>query len=437
MNKLWLIIKREYLTRVKKKSFILTTLLTPLGIGLLIAVSAYLMSYEGDETSTIAIVDPSNVLNRSIADTDNIYFKFEDRSIDELKSQYEELEYDGIVLVPKIDNVKAKDFTSFYYSNDKLSPNLQLSLTSKMRDAIREYKVQELGFDQNELDALKTSVSIDPEPIEEGGEDQSSMASGIAAGIGGFMGFFMYFAVFFYGMMVMRSVMEEKTNRIVEIMISSVKPFQLMLGKILGVGAVGLTQLLIWAILFPLISFGVTAAFGLSPEESATMVENSGVDMEESMSMITQIMAEIKAQNWWMMIPTFLIFFLGGFFLYASLFAAVGSAIGDDMAESQTLTLPITIPVILALYIMFAAIRAPNSSLAFWSSMFPLFSPIVMPARMAMGIPAWEIIVSIVILIASVIFFVWMSGRIYRIGILMYGKKVSFKELGKWMFYKM
>ena len=320
MNKLWLIIKREYLTRVKKKSFILTTLLTPLGIGLLIAVSAYLMSYEGDETSTIAIVDPSNVLNRSIADTDNIYFKFEDRSIDELKSQYEELEYDGIVLVPKIDNVKAKDFTSFYYSNDKLSPNLQLSLTSKMRDAIREYKVQELGFDQNELDALKTSVSIDPEPIEEGGEDQSSMASGIAAGIGGFMGFFMYFAVFFYGMMVMRSVMEEKTNRIVEIMISSVKPFQLMLGKILGVGAVGLTQLLIWAILFPLISFGVTAAFGLSPEESATMVENSGVDMEESMSMITQIMAEIKAQNWWMMIPTFLIFFLGGFFLYASTF---------------------------------------------------------------------------------------------------------------------
>jgi len=437
MNKLWLIIQREYLTRVKKKSFILTTLLTPLGIGLLIAVSGYLMTYEGDETSTIAIVDPSNILNRSIADTDNIYFKFEDRDIAELKKNYADLDYDGIVLVPKVDNIQAKDFTSFYYSNDKLSPNLQLSLSNKMRDAIRDYKVQELGLDQTQLDALKTSVSIDPEPIEEGGEDQSSMASGIAAGIGGFMGFFMYFAVFFYGMMVMRSVMEEKTSRIVEVMISSVKPFQLMLGKILGVGAVGLTQLLIWAILFPLISIGVTSVFGLSPEESATMVENSGVDMEESMSMITQIMAEIKAQNWWMMIPTFLIFFLGGFFLYSSLFAAVGSAIGDDMAESQTLTLPITIPVILALYIMFAAIRAPNSSLAFWSSLFPLFSPIVMPARMAMGIPAWEIVLSIVILIASVVFFVWMSGRIYRIGILMYGKKVSFKELGKWMFYKM
>jgi len=437
MNKLWLIIKREYLTRVKKKSFIFVTLLTPLGIGLLIGLSGYLMSYESDDTSTIAIVDPSNILNKSIADSDKIYFKFEDRDINDLKNNFENLEYDGIVLVPKVDNVKTKDFTSFYYSDDKLSPNLQISLSSKMRAAIRDYKVKELGLNQDELDALKTSVSIDPEPITEGQEDQSSNASMIAAGIGGTMGFFMYFAVFFYGMMVMKSVMEEKTNRIVEVMISSVKPFQLMLGKILGVGAVGLTQLLIWAVLFSVIFMVAPMAMGINPDDSAAMVEAQGLDMEEMEYQIAQVLNEIKSQNWWAMIPTFLVFFLGGFFLYSSLFAAVGSAIGDDVAESQTLTLPITIPVILALYIMFAVIREPNSSLAFWSSLFPLFSPIVMPARMAMGIPTWEIILSIVILIASVIFFVWMSGRIYRIGILMYGKKVSFKELGKWMFYKM
>jgi len=253
MNKLWLIIKREYLTRVKKKSFIIVTLLTPLGIGLLMFVSGYLATFDGEDSRTIAIVDPTNILNNSISDAENIYFKFEDRSIDELKSQYEETGYDGIVLIPKVNNVKTKEFTSFYYSESKMSPNLQRSLSNKIRDGIRDYKVQELGFDEKELEALKTSVSIDPEPIKDGDEDQSTMGSNVAAVIGGAMGYFMYFAVFIYGMMVMRSVMEEKTNRIVEVMISSVKPFQLMLGKIIGVGAVGLTQLLIWAGLFSII----------------------------------------------------------------------------------------------------------------------------------------------------------------------------------------
>jgi len=253
------------------------------------------------------------------------------------------------------------------------------------------------------------------------------------------MGFFMYFAVFFYGMMVMRSVMEEKTSRIVEIMISSVKPFQLMLGKIMGVGAVGLTQLLIWAILIPGITMLATMIMGIDPDQQLEMAQNSGaaIDVEESTAMISQALNEIGNLNWYLLIPLFIVFFLGGFFLYASLFAAVGSAMSDDLGESQSLTLPITIPVILALYIMMAVIRSPNSSLAVWSSIFPLFSPIVMPARMAMGIPTWQIVVSILVLIGSVIFFIWLSGRIYRVGILMYGKKVSFKELGKWIFYKM
>lgn len=436
MNKLWLIIKREYLSRVKKKTFILVTLLTPLGFGLLFVISGLLATYEGDDTRTIAIVDPSNILNKSIADSKNIYFKFEDKSVDELKDNFEESGYDGIVLVPTVQNVNTVDFTSYYYSNDKLSPNLQLSLSRKMRDAIRDYKVKELGLDQSQLDALDTDVSIDPEPIEEGAKDESAMSSAIAMGIGGFMCFFMYMVVFIYGSMVMRSVMEEKTTRIVEVMISSVKPFQLMLGKLIGVGGVGLTQLLIWAVLLPTISIIAASFLGVDPDQQAEALQNSGVDVDETMASVNQIFEEIFAQNWWLLLPLFIFFFIGGYFLYSSMFAAVGSAIGDDITEGQQLTLPIVIPVILALYISFAVIQNPNSSLAVWSSIFPLFSPIVMPARLALGVPTWQIVLSMVVLVASVVLFVWLAGRIYRVGILLYGKKASFKEIGKWLFSK-
>lgn len=246
----------------------------------------------------------------------------------------------------------------------------------------------------------------------------------------------MYMTVFIYGMMVMRSVMEEKTNRIVEVMISSVKPFQLMLGKIIGVGAVGLTQVAIWAILIPTMSFLVTLLFGFDSAQMNTSMPAAEINPDDTEAMIALAMGELTGQNWALILPLFILYFLGGYFLYSSLFAAVGSAMGDDLGEGQALTLPITIPVIIAFYIMFVAVQAPNSSLAVWASIFPLFSPIVMPARLAFEPPMWEILLSIAVLIASCTFFVWLSGRIYRVGILMYGKKVTFKELGKWLFYR-
>lgn len=263
------------------------------------------------------------------------------------------------------------------------------------------------------------------------------MTSMIAAGIGGMMGFIMYIVVFVYGMMIMRSVMEEKTSRIVEVIMSSVKPIELMIGKILGVGAVGLTQLAFWMVLIPVILFGVNfamgGAIGTMPHTEMTQEVLNNPDLLTGNTKITQITYEIMSLNWWLILPLFVFYFLGGFFLYASLFAAVGSAIGDDVGESQSLTLPISLPVIIALYIMMAALKDPNSTMAVWASIFPLFSPIVMPARLAFDPPMWQIVASVVSLIVGVWFFAWLSARIYRVGILLYGKKISFKELGKWM----
>ncbi|MFZ2897294.1 MAG: ABC transporter permease [Saprospiraceae bacterium] len=439
MNKLWLIIQREYLTRVKKRSFILTTLLTPLAFALLFVVVGVIFSYESDDVKKVAVVDEGGVLSESnIANERNLIFTRETRTLEELRAIFPETGYDGILLIPEIKNLYAKSYTVFYYSEDKPSPDIESRIKGKVADRIRDYKIATLNLEKKQLEALDSRVELDPEPIDPAEKDASKISGAIGAAIGFIMGIIMYMAVFIYGMMVMRSVMEEKTTRIVEVMISSVKPFQLMLGKIVGVGGVGLTQVAIWAILIPLIATGVNLIFGFDNSQMDAMASSQAAmpDQEEMEFMIAQGFQELKAQNWWSILPLFVIYFLGGYLLYSSLFAAVGSAMSDDMGESQSLTVPITIPVLIAFYIMIVSVEAPNSSLAVWSSIFPLFSPIVMPARLAFDPPVWQVALSVVLLIATSLFFVWLSARIYRVGILMYGKKVTLKELGKWMFYK-
>ncbi|MEN0005551.1 MAG: ABC transporter permease [Bacteroidota bacterium] len=435
MNKLWLIIKREYLTRVTRRSFILATILTPLAFALFFIVVGFIFQYESDDSKRIAIIDEADMLKKRIKDEDNLYFKFVDADLETLRSTFSETDYDGILRIPPLKDLLSKEHTIYYYSDKQPTLDIETLIKQRIRRSIRDYKIEALNFKKEELDALDTRISLDPEPIEETGEDASKITGAIAAVIGAVMGVIMYMTVFIYGMMVMRSVMEEKTSRIVEVMISSVKPFQLMLGKIIGVGAVGLTQVAIWAILIPSILFIVNVVFGFDTS-SAMEAQASApqVDQEEAEALAIQVIAELQNQNWWAIFPLFIFYFLGGYFLYASLFAAVGSAMGDDLGEGQSLTIPITIPVILAFYIMFVAIQAPNSSLAVGSSIFPLFSPIVMPARLAFGPPAWEVILSMLLLAGTAIFFVWLSGRIYRVGILMYGKKVNLRELAKWMF---
>ncbi|MFK7807103.1 MAG: ABC transporter permease [Saprospiraceae bacterium] len=442
MNKLWLIIQREYLTRVKKRSFIIATLLTPIAFALFFMVVGLIFAYDSGESLRVVFIDPGQIMKKNAnlkSEEDNsLHFIKSSKSISELKELVAEGKYDGLLVLPTISDLYNKRDTLFYYSDNQVSLNVNMAIRSRVGKSIRDYKVRALNLDQKQLDALKSDLVLDPVPISENADDESSMTSIIGAGIGGMMGFIMYITVFIYGMMVMRSVMEEKTNRIVEVMISSVKPFQLMMGKIIGVGAVGLTQVAIWIVLIPVLGIFVQLLFGFNTDELQQM--NSGgappPDIEEMGITIQELMNEIASQNWLMIIPLFIFFFLGGYFLYASLFAAVGSAMGDDLGEGQALTIPITIPVVLALYIMMAAVQSPHSNLAVWSSIFPLFSPIVMPARLAFDPPVWQILLSVGVLALSSIFFVWLSGRIYRVGILMYGKKVTFKELGKWLFYK-
>lgn len=438
MSKLWLIIKREYLVRVRKKTFILATILTPLAILLLYALPIIMMQWS-DETKRIVIKDDSGIFNRPIADSRKAKFKFSKKSLDELRKSYKEDDFDGVLYIPAFKNLNNK-LNIQYYSEQQIPITDKEFIERRIARRIRDHKMEVAGLDQKQLDDLDTDVILkqkkqtvnDKGEIEE--ENREGNA-GLATGISLVMGFFLYFAFIIYGQMVMRSVMEEKVNRIVEVIISSVKPFQLMLGKIIGVGGVGLTQLLIWAIAITGIQT-VLLPFALSRTSSADVSDVNAAEAEEAMGQALKIMEAFGEQNWTYMLPLLIIFFLGGYFIYASLFAAVGSAVGDDQGEAQSLTLPIMLPIIIAFMITTTMFNNPHGSIAVFGSIFPLFSPIVMPARLAFDPPIWEVVLSVVLMIASAFFFVWLSARIYRVGIFMYGKKVTFKELVKWMFYK-
>lgn len=438
MNKLLLILKREYLIRVKKKMFIVTTLLTPLGIGLLGLISGYLASTGGNTSQIVMMKDDANILKDRIKSNETMTFNFSQNHIDSLKNTYEG---DGANILV---HFKAEDMDNpkpLYFSNEKLGIATLERIESRIGEAVKDYKIDQSGIDRGVYDNLKTKISLEngAKDTSDKGDTSSKLSIVVGTILGGFMAFMMYFVIFIYGGLVMRSVMEEKVNRIVEVMISSVKPFQLMMGKILGVGLVGLTQLGIWMLLIPLVLMAVQFVFGGPADANfADMTETmNGVPQEAIDDFnVQQIIMEFMNLNWGFILPVFIIFFFGGYFIYSAMFAAIGSATGDDLGESQQLMIPVTIPIILALFIAQAAIQDPNSTLSVFGSMFPLFSPIIMPVRLAFDPPLWQVALSILILIGSCIFFAWLAGRIYRTGILLYGKKVSFKELAKWMFYK-
>lgn len=438
MNKLWIIIKREYLTRVMKKSFILFTILTPLLFAIFFGVVGYIMSYKNDVTQKILVVDTGNLLNKTLKDENNLFFTFSNDNLENAKSSFDSKKYTGILYVPELKELQTKKLTAFFYADERLGLETTSIIENKIEDKIRDYKIEKLQLDKKQLESLDTKVGIEPEFIhpKDGDSQATSMTDKVGAGLGTFLGILLYMTILLYGSNVMRSVMEEKTNRVVEVIISSVKPTQLMLGKVIGVGMVGLTQFVIWGLLMFVLQFAIQAIFGFDLQQYRQPNMAANVDPEMMASTVQLMIDEIFKINWWFVIPMFIFYFLSGYLLYASLFAAVGSAIGDDIGESQSLSMPLTIPIIIAFYIMFVSIRVPNSQLAVWSSIFPLFAPIVMPARLAFNPPMWQIILSVVVMIASTYFFVWLAGRIFRVGILMYGKKVTLKELGKWMFYK-
>lgn len=409
------------------------TLLTPVLFLLFIVIASLIFAYEGDEQKVIAIVDDTDVLHKAIPDEKNLYFKFPEEPLDQLKQDVQEGKYDGVLVLPPID-LEDKEYLPQYYSDKRLPLTLDETVKDVVRGRVREYKLKEMGITEDEMDRLNTRVQLKPQSITDKGENNSAYSNIIGAGLGYLMTILMFMITIVYGSFVMRGVFEEKVNRINELIISSVKPMELMLGKIIGIGGVGLTQFAIWAILMPLV---VMLGQLLVPGAAQTAPQMN----PEMMNQISEfdlgtVINEIANQNWMLILPTLVFYFIGGYLLYASLFAAIGSALGDDMNEGQSLTLPVMLPVILSFYIAMSILRSPDSSLAFWASIIPFFSPIVMPARLAFNPPFWQIALSLILLFAGVLACVWAAARIYRVGILMYGKKANFKELWKWISYR-
>ena len=444
MNKLWLIIRREFLTRVRKRSFILATILTPLAIGLLVVASGLIMALGSKSSKKVVVVDENQIVETWFKSDERFQFDFADGPLDLWVNKFSEEGYQILIHIPLFDDWKSKEYDASFYADEKLSLSTIEALENRISNAIKENKITRSGIDQELYASFETHVILENGRLQEQSEgtaksaEQGRLSIAIGTALGGIMGFFMYMVIFIYGGMVMRSVMEEKMNRIVEVMISTVKPFQLMLGKIIGVGATGFAQLAIWLILIPLIIFIAGLFIGPDIQKVAEMQGNVNSIAADELQQYpaAQFLSEFKAQNWGLIIPAFILFFLGGYFIYSSMFAAIGSAIGDDLGESQGLMIPIMIPVILGFVIMPAVLENPSGELAIFGSLFPLFSPIVMPARLAFDPPLWQVLLSIALLLGTAALFIWLSGRIYRIGILMYGKKVSLKELGKWVFYR-
>ncbi len=443
MNKTLLIIQREYLTRVKNKRFLLTTLLTPLLIVLLIGGSTYL-SIKGKDEQKIAVVDENGFFKNNIKSTQEIAFEFPE-GID--TSNYLTKGYTAIILIPKFEGTQKANY--IFRSKKSISIMTEDRIADRINAAIEDNMLQMAGINKIQLDSIhQQSQFAELKAVEESGGKAKESNAALSYGIGFGSGMLIYITMFIYGAMVMRGVMEEKTNRIAEVMVSSVKPFQLMLGKIIGIGAVGLTQFLMWIILIVGLT---TAAQAFIPadvmDQVKTLQQSNGqmpgggmMQAGDAAQQIYKVQHTISTANWPMIIGLFIFYFLGGYLFYAALFAAVGSVVNEDPQDAQSLMLPITMPIIFSFIIMSNAVQDPSTPIAVWSSIIPFSSPMVMMARVAYGVPGtvpyWQLAASMVSLIGGFIFTTWLSGKIYRTGILMYGKKVSWKEMGKWAFRK-
>ena len=439
-NKVWIVARREYLTRVQKKSFILVTLLTPIGIAMFSLIVGLIMNAGGKSDQRVVIKDDTGIIRQIASEDKSFPYEFSDSDLGKLKEEYNYMGYDLLVYVPALRDTSTMSISASYYSREKPSLVLLESIESRLADQIEMYRMRKSNIDQKLLDSFRARINLENGAMDPS-NPESSAATGklniiIGTALGGVMGFMMYLVIFIYGTMVMRSVMEEKLSRIVEVMVSSVRPINLMLGKLIGVGCVGLTQLALWAFLIPIVLTIVSAFIGVDPAHMQTMGNVTQIS-EESFDNFSaqQIIDAIFNLKWWLILPVFIVFFLGGYFIYSSLFAAMGSAINEDMGEGQQLMLPIVIIVLIAFYMLFPVLSNPNGSLAVFASLFPLFSPIIMPARLAFDPPWWQIVASIVIMLLTVWFFIWITSRIYRVGILMYGKKATIREMIKWLRY--
>lgn len=422
MNKTGLVISREYFTRVKKKSFLLTTILVPLVIIAFYAAIIFISVKGGSENKNIAVLDESGLFGneKDIKETNLKLTFLKNETESSFKSKYKNEGYDAFLYIPKFDLNKNPDFT--IHSPNTLSLSASSQIEKTINKALEDKRLIAAGIDPEKYSQIQADVTLNNTIDTKEGSKKS--VAGLAYGVSFACGILIYMMMIIYGTQVMRGVMEEKTNRIAEVIVSSVKPFQLMLGKIIGIGAVGLTQFAVWIILIGVI---VPLIF---PEMMANAT--SGISEEQKASVAAEIMQGLSALPLVKIGALFLFYFLAGFLTYASLFAAIGSVVSDDQQEAQQLVFPVLMPIILGFVIMTQALNNPNSALAVFGSIFPLTSPIVMMGRITYDIPAWQLATSMAVLVGTFFLLTWLTGKIYRTGILMYGKKPSWKEMMKW-----
>jgi ABC-2 type transport system permease protein len=439
MNKTLLILQREYLIRVKKKSFIIMTFLGPLLMAALMVVPIVLATIKDVGNKSVAVLDETGWFAGKFESGEQMSFIIMDQPLDSLKSQVIKGQFDFLVHIPATQlNVPSN---AELYSIKQPSVSVRSYVRNIIKTEVENRKLLASGIDPEIIKQSKTTVNVLTYQLGADGELKKSYTD-VQSALGFISALIIYFFIFLFGSQVMRGVIEEKTNRIIEVIVSSVKPFQLMMGKVLGIALVGLTQFLLWVLLTFSIYLVLAAFFGGEMIQQTAVMGGDMLEQvpNEQMDAVNKGMAEvfevINSINFPLVIFTFGFYFLGGYLLYAALFAAIGSAV-DNETDVQQFMLPVSLPLILGIVMMNFLINNTDGSLAFWLSIIPLTSPIVMMIRIPFGVPAWELALSMGMLIGGFIFTTWIAAKIYRTGILMYGKKVSWAELWKWLRYEL
>jgi ABC-2 type transport system permease protein len=432
MSVLSLIIKREFIAKVRNKSFIVMTFLGPLLIVGMSFLIAYLSSVNKGDVKTIGVHDRANVFVNDFKNTEDIkYVNLSNLSFDKAKDSSSNA-FEGLIYVPEVQNVEELATKTTYISDDSPKMDFLMNLQKVIDTKLNKENLKKLGFDAEKIENAKIKSEVQFAKFS--GEDGLKFLNEIKIGIGFAFGYLIMMFIIIYGNMVMRSVIEEKTNRIIEIIISSVKPFQLMMGKIIGTSLAGILQFLIWIVLGVVLMFSLSAVLG-GQQEAVTTAQVTAEQAEVAMSFMDKLqlyIAEIPVTS---ILIGFVIFFIGGYFLYSSFYAAIGAAV-DSETDSQQFLMPIIMPLMLAVYVGFLTVmNDPHGTVAVVFSLIPLTSPIVMLMRIPFGVPLWQLALSVVLLYGTFIFVVWFAAKIYRVGILMYGKKPSWKELYKWLKY--
>ena len=431
MRNLRLIINREYLARVRNRTFIVMTFLSPLIFVAMILLIAYLSMLNSTEQKIIGIHDESGMFAAEFKDGEQVqYLDFSDKSLQDARVQVLENEYFGLIHISEVKPGYGKPDVEFF-GKDTPGFGTVENIEKTISDKLTREQLIAKGIDVSEIDKARADVSVQIQNFA--GEQSSKMSNYIKMFFGGAAGYLLMMFIIIYGNMVMRSVIEEKTNRIIEIIVSSVKPFQLLLGKVLGTSLAGITQFTVWVILGTVLLFGISSFLGIDP--SATQTPATAAINGAAQPEINQLVIDILKLPYASLLSFFVVYFIGGYFLYSAIYAAIGAAV-DSETDTQQFMFPIILPLILGIYVgFFSVVENPHGTVSTIFSIIPLTSPIVMLMRIPFGVPWWEIAVSIVVLIATNFAILWLSAKIYRVGILMYGKKPTYKELYKWLKY--